>query len=100
MLPGDLFEGIERYQYFRMYAPDTVWGVAMLVCGVLTLIARPRWARIGAHVVLCIIWLGMTVLSLLSIVTAPALLIASMLATLSFFHATKYWRLSHPTVMA
>jgi hypothetical protein len=99
MLPGDLFEGIERYRFFRQFAPDTVWGVVMALCGVITLIARPHWARLNAHAVLCIVWLGMTVLSLASIVSLPALLIASLLLAIAFFHATKFLRLLHAAVL-
>lgn len=93
MLPGDLFEGIERYKFFNTFAPDTAWGAALVVCGLIILIARPEWAHINAHAALCIIWLGMTALSLASIVTAPSLLITSLLVFVAFMHATKFWRL-------
>jgi putative effector of murein hydrolase LrgA (UPF0299 family) len=96
MLPGDLFNGIERYKYFSSFAPDSVWGMVMILGGLTTLIARPPWLRRNAHALLCIVWLGMTVLSCLSIVTAPSLLITSIILTVALLHAMKFWRLSRP----
>lgn len=100
MLPGDLFAGIERYKFFNTFAPDAAWGAALAACGIITLIARPEWARTNAHAVLCIIWLGMTALSVASVVTIPSMLITSLLVFVAFMHATKFWRLSNLRALA
>ncbi len=95
VLPGDSFAGIERYELFGKYAPDTAWGVVMLICGTVTTIRMPRWAHKHAHWVLFAVWLGMTVLSLLSTITHPALLIASLTFAIAFIHISKYFRLAY-----
>jgi len=97
MAPGNLFAGIARYELLGRYAPDTVWGAVMFVCGLGIFIARPHWWRAQCHAALCIVWLGMTILSLLSTITPPAVLIASLLLTIAAVHAFKNWRLTHPT---
>lgn len=99
LLPGDLFAGIERYRFYGQYAPDTVWGVVMALCGVLILLKRPHWAHRHAHWILCTVWTGMTWLSLLSLISPPVLLIASLCAALSLIHASAFWQLQYPPAM-
>lgn len=94
MLPGNLFAGIERYKFFNDYAPDYIWGAVMAVSGLPILVHWPRRARMPAHIVLCIVWFGMGILSLLSVTNAPATLIASLTFSNSVIHATKYFRLA------
>jgi len=99
MMPGDMFASIERYKFFSQFAPDTAWGAVMTLCGIITLIARPSWARLNAHAILCIVWLGMTVLSLVSVISPPSLLITSLVLIIAFFHGTKYLRLLDAAVL-
>lgn len=98
MAPGDLFAGIERYKYFNNYAPDTGWGIVLALCGLVIVIRLPKWAHRHAHWVLCTVWLGMFVLSLLSTISPPALLIASLLLAIAIIHATKFFRLFYSGV--
>lgn len=93
IMPGDLFAGIERYKFFNQYAPDFVWGSIMAISGLIILFHWPRQARMPAHVALCVIWSGMGILSLLSVISPPATLIAAMAFSNSIIHATKFWRL-------
>ncbi len=99
MLPGDLFERIEVYQLLRNFAPDTVWGVVMIVCGIVTLARMPRRAHKHAHWILCTVWLGMAVL-LLSTTTRPtSLLFASLFLVIAIIHASKYMRLAQSLML-
>lgn len=93
MLPGDLFAGLERYKYFNVYAPDWGWGLVMIVCASATLLRLSAWSHKYAHVGLCIVWSGMTALSLSATISPPALLITSLCAAIALLHASKYWRL-------
>lgn len=99
LLPGDLFAGIERYRLIGRFFPDTVWGILMVLSAAILFKPDSLPLRKAAHWLLCTIWSGMTILSLMSMISAPALLIASLLATISFFHATKFWRLGHLPVV-
>ncbi len=90
MLPGDLFNGIERYTSVGAYAPDALWGAVYAVLGAIVFARTPSWAHKHAHWLLCTVWAGMTILSLLTEIISPTLLTASMCAFISFLHATKY----------
>jgi hypothetical protein len=93
MLPGDLFAGLDRYKYFEAFAPDWGWGLVMIVCAIATLFRLTMWSHKYAHVGLCIVWSGMTALSISATLTPSALLIASLCAAIALMHASKYWRL-------
>jgi len=93
MLPGDLFAGIERYKYYSRYAPDTIWGAVMAVCGIFILLNWPRQARMPAHLVLSAVWFGMGILSLLPARNVASTLIAALAFSNSLIHATKFWKL-------
>lgn len=100
MLPGDLFAGIDRYRLMSQYLPDWAWGVCMFSFGIILFFHVPLWLHKHAHFFLCGVWLGITLLSLLAVMTPSVILIASLLFIIAMFHAGKYFRLSHPIVIA
>lgn len=87
MLPGDLFAGIARYQFASKVFPDWLWGLLYFFFGILLLFPIPSWLHKHLHWVLFSLWLGMTVLSLLSTFSPPTLLIASLVFVIAMFHA-------------
>lgn len=98
-MPGDLFAGIERFRFFINYAPDWAWGALLILGGVLIIPPAAFTLRKIAHWMLCTLWLGMAVLSVLAIVTPPSLLFTSVLTAIAIFHATKFWRLYYLQVV-
>lgn len=127
MLPGDLFAGIERYRLMSRVFPDWLWGAFYFMGGatlyILPLLPFPSlpytlWlykyipreqlcgyiSREGfhkhTHWLLFSLWLGMTALSLLSVVSPPTLLITSLVFVISMFHIGKFWRLGHRVSMS
>lgn len=94
-MPGDLFERIERYRLFNEFFPDWVRGVFFFVFGALVLLPVPQAIQRHAHWLLCALWLGMAVLSLISSLEAPALLVASLCFYVSMTHAGKFWSMPH-----
>lgn len=98
-MPGDLFAGIERYALFNNYAPDWLWGTVMIMAGLLIIPPASFPLRKLAHWALCTLWLGMAVLSILSVFTLASLLFTSVLITIAVFHATKFFRLHYLKVV-
>lgn len=99
VLPGDLFAGLERYQFFNNYAPDWLWGAILMIFGLLIIPPAAPILRKIAHWGLCTLWLGMAMLSMLAVISPPSLLFTSLFVVVAIFHATKFFRLSHLQVV-
>lgn len=87
MLPEDSFARIARYQLMSRVFPDWLWGLLFFIFGGLLLVPIANWAYKHLHWILCSLWLGITVLSLLSAITPASLLISSVVFTMAMFHA-------------
>jgi hypothetical protein len=85
-----LFAGIERYRLISLFFPDTYWGAIFAICGISLLFPLPLLARQIAHSLLCAVWSGVAVLSLMAIITPPTLLIASVCLFPSVIHALEF----------
>lgn len=99
LFPGDLFEGIERYDLMREIFPDWTWGVLYVLFGFLILLPLSTTILKHLHWLLSALWLGMTILSVLGSASFPALLIASLTFFVAIIHVGKFWRLSHPATV-
>lgn len=94
LLPGDLFIGIERYKFMDQFFPDWAWGAILFGGGICLLLHLPNWIHRHVHWILCVIWLGIFVLSLLAIFTPAVVLVASLCWFVATVHAGKFFTLS------
>lgn len=99
LLPGDTFAGIEHYRLIGQFLPDQIWGIVFFTLGFATLFPFPTNLLKHLHWLLCTLWLGISVLALLSSFTIPALLIGALAFFVAMVHAGKFWRLSRPPLV-
>lgn len=99
--PGDLFISIELYANSRLFVPDDIWGIVMLILGLGLWMGpgRRKYIKLNRtrrifHVCLFCVWVSIFVLNMLSGISQVVILIASYPLVLVMLHGLAYIRLS------
>lgn len=94
MLPGDVFEALQRFQPLYLRVPDQVFGIVMVVTAIPGIMRMPLRYRQVAHGLLFGLWSFITYLPFVQGLTIGTFLGSSVFFVIALLYGGNCWRIT------